>query len=588
MRSKGLGQAMEWVVAAVLCMLLGACGGSGNGDGTGPQPTRRAASLTILAGNNQSWTVGTLLPAPLQVKVNDEGGQPFSGATVTWSVTAGGGSVQFASSTSQADGTASTLWSLGKQVGPNSVTAAVTAVSPVAFSAMALAGPFAEINILVPDPPTETGDITQLNASGSDAFGNPVPLPPLTWASADLAVATVTPGGLLAALNPGSARISATGEAITGSLTLTVNAGTTFTLGTVETVFTYNTDNCYYLDVPDVPARAVRLADGTLMLVAGNDPQNYAMFGADFSSLKKDCSTATLLAYDDFTPQSYQNREWIDSVYRQGSVIHALVHNEYHDPIAPNCLPGNSGAGNPCWYNSITYAVSTNNGHTYTQAASPVHILAPAPELWDPSGTPPPYGYFNPSNLVHASDNYYYSIFIGNRRSGEGGLCVMRTLDLSDPTSWRAWDGSSYNLAMTSPYAGPVPGICALIGVGQLLGPYDSLTFNTYLGKYMLTGITVVGDPLGNYVCGIGYSLSNDFINWTRTRLIRPQYIPGFPPCASPNGTGAVAFVSVIDHADPTINFEQPGSTPYIYYTRFNDLFLNRDLVRVPVTITAH
>ena len=154
---------------------------------------------------------------------------------------------------------------------------------------MALAGPFAEINILVPDPPTETGDITQLNASGSDAFGNPVPLPPLTWASADLAVATVTPGGLLAALNPGSARISATGEAITGSLTLTVNAGTTFTLGTVETVFTYNTDNCYYLDVPDVPARAVRLADGTLMLVAGNDPQNYAMMLNDFSS----CSRTT-------------------------------------------------------------------------------------------------------------------------------------------------------------------------------------------------------------------------------------------------------------------------------------------------------
>jgi hypothetical protein len=97
-----------------------------------------------------------------------------------------------------------------------------------------------------------------------------------------------------------------------------------------------------------------------------------------------------------------------------------------------------------------------------------------------------------------------------------------------------------------------------------------------------------VGDPLGNYVCGIGYSLSPDFINWTRTRLIQPRYIPGFPPCASPNGTGAVAFVSVIDHNDVTINFEQPGATPYIYYTLFNDPFLNRDLVRVPVTIAAH
>ena len=141
---------------------------------------------------------------------------------------------------------------------------------------------------------------------------------------------------------------------------------------------------------------------------------------------------------------------------------------------------------------------------------------------------------------------------------------------------------------MPSPYAGPAPGICALIGVGQLLGPYDSLTFNTYLNKYMITGVTVFGDPLGNYVCGIGYSLTSDFINWTRTRLIQPRYIPGFAPCTSPNGTGAVAFVSVIDHADSTINFEQPSATPYIYYTLFNSPGLNRDLVRVPVTITAH
>jgi len=586
MKTKRLGQAVQQLVVAILCTFLAACG---NGNQIEPpQPTRHAASLTILAGNNQSATVGTLLTAPLQVKVNDEVGQPFSGATVTWSVTAGGGSVQFASSTSQADGTARVQWTLGTQAGLNSITAAVTGVSPAAFSATALAGPFASINIFVPGPPTETGDMTQLNASGSDAFGNPVPLPPITWASADPAVATITPGGLLAALNPGSARISATGGVITGSLTLTVNAGITFTLGAVETVFAYNTDNCYYLDVPDVPAHPVRLADGTLMLVAGNDPQNYAMFGADFSSLKKDCSTPTLLAHDDTTPQSYQNREWIASVYRQDSVIHALVHNEYHDPFAPNCLPGNTGAGNPCWYNSITYAVSTDNGHTYTQAPSPAHILAPAPELWDPSGTPPPYGYFNPTNVVHGPDNYYYSIFIGNRRSGQGGLCVMRTQDLSDPNTWRSWDGSSYSLPMTSPYAGPAPGICALIGVGQLLGPYDSLTFNTYLGKYMLAGITILGDPLGNYVCGIGYSLSSDFINWTRTRLIQPRYLPGFPPCISPNGAGAVAYVSVIDHADPTINFEQPGSTPYIYYTLFNDPFLNRDLVRVPVTITAH
>jgi len=589
MRTNGFRQVTKLLAIAGLCSLLPGCGGGGRGSEPPPtQPARHAASVSIVAGNNQSATVGTALPAPLVIKVNDQAGQPFSGVTVTWNVTAGDGSLQGASSITATDGTSSAQWTLGTQAGSNSATAAVTGISPASFAATGVESTLSSIAIVVPTPATETGDMPQLSAVGADAFGNPVPVPPLTWTSADPNIATVTPGGLLSALNPGSARISATDGQLSGSLTLTVNPGTTFTLGAVETVITYNTDNCYFLDVPDVPAHAVRLADGSLTLVAGNDPQTFAMFGADFSSLQKDCSKPTLLSHLDATPQSYQNREWIHSVYREGAIIHALVHNEYHDPFSPSCSPGNDGAGNPCWYNSITYAVSTDDGHTYTQAASPGHILAPAPELWDPAGTPPPYGYFNPSNIVHAQDNYYYSIFIGNRRSGVGGLCVMRSSTLSDPTSWRAWDGTGFNLTMTSPYPSPAPGICALIGVGQLLGPYGSLTYNTYLGKYMLTGITIVGDPQGSYVCGIGYSLTSDFINWTRTRLIRPQYIPGFPACASPDGTGAVAYPSVIDHADATVNFERPGQTPYLYYTRFNDPFLNRDLVRVPVTITVH
>ncbi len=586
MRANGFGQATKLLFVAGLCSLLPGCGGDGSGSES--HPARRAARVSIVAGNNQSATVGTPLPASLVIEVDDQAGQPFAGATVTWNVTAGGGSLQLASGVTGTDGTSSAQWTLGTQVGSNSVTAAVGSLSPASFAATGIAGPLSSISIVMPAPPPETGDMTQLSAVGADAFGNPVPLPPLTWASADPNIATVTPGGLLSALSAGSARISAVTGGVSGSLTLTVNAGITFAFGAEETVFTYNTDNCYFLDLPDVPAHAVRLADGSLMLVAGNDPQTFAMFGADFSSLQKDCSKPTLLSHLDSTPESYQNREWIHSVYREGGVIHALVHNEYHDPIAPSCSPGNDGAGNPCWYNSITYAVSTDDGHTYSQAASPGHILAPAPELWDPTGTPPPYGYFNPSNIVHAQDNYYYSIFIGNRRSGEGGLCVMRSQTLSDPASWRAWDGAGFNLTMTSPYAGPVPGICALIGIGQLLGPYGSLTYNTYLAKYMLTGVTIVGDPQGGFVCGMGYSLTSDFINWTRTRLIRPQYLPGFPPCASPDGTGAVAYPSIIDHADATVNFEQPGRTPYIYYTRFNDPFLNRDLVRVPVTVTVH
>jgi hypothetical protein len=47
-------------------------------------------------------------------------------------------------------------------------------------------------------------------------------------------------------------------------------------------------------------------------------------------------------------------------------------------------------------------------------------------------------------------------------------------------------------------------------------------------------------------------------------------------------------YPSIIDHNDTTANFEVAGRTPYLYFTRFNDPYLDRDLVRVPMTITVH
>src|SRR5262249_2913854 len=276
-------------------------------------------------------------------------------------------------------------------------------------------------------------------------------------------VATVTSAGFLAVLNVGSVSISAGSGAIIGSLPLNINTGITFAFGREETVFTWVTDSCESLDVPDVPAHAVRLADGTLTLADGDAPRNYAMFGADFSSLHRNCGVA-LASDDDATGQSYDNQEWIHSVYREGSIIHALIHNEYHDPVSPNCSPGNSSPGNPCWYNSISYASSVDGGHTFTHVTPPGHVVAPPPIRWDPQGPPPPHGYFNPSNIVLRQDGFYYSMFMAiDRAATQQGLCVMRTKTLNDPASWRAWDGSGFNLQMTDPYTGPPAAICSIV-----------------------------------------------------------------------------------------------------------------------------
>jgi len=446
----------------------------------------------------------------------------------------------------------------------------------------------ASITIAPPGTPLETGDLLQLSASAADVDGNPLPLPSLVWTSSDAGIARVTADGFLVALGPGDVSISAASGKVVGTLPLTINAGITFSFGTEETVFTWLTDQCEALDVPDAPAHALRLADGSLLLIDGHESGNYVMAGTGFSSLRKRCSP-TLVSHHDPNPESFDNEEWLSGVYRDGGVIYALMHNEYHDPFAPNCT--SASWPDICWYNSVTSAISVDSGLTFTHAPAPSHAVAPPWLKWDPqstsSSTPPPYGYFNPANIVQGQDSFYYSIFMAIDRSSFPGLCLMRTQTLGDPASWRAWDGTGFNLQMTSPYTGPAPARCATVENPSDLMSEPTLTYNTYLGKYMIVGTTRVGGP-SEFVCGSGYSLSSDLINWTPRRLVRVAYLTESSPCPPPGGETGIAYPSIIDHNDPTVNFERPGRTPYLYYTRFNDSGLNRDLVRVSVMITAH
>lgn len=125
------GRTFGWVVMA---MLVVGCGD----DTTQPEDDTR---VVVQSGDNQSQTVGQALPSPVVVRVS-RGGANVDGATVSWSVTAGGGSVAPASSTTGADGLASATWTLGPSAGGNTLEASVAGAdgSPVSFSATAEAG----------------------------------------------------------------------------------------------------------------------------------------------------------------------------------------------------------------------------------------------------------------------------------------------------------------------------------------------------------------------------------------------------------------------------------------------------------------
>ena len=93
-----------------------------------------ADALVKVSGDDQSGTPGNALASPFVVEVQDEDGEPLAGHTVTFAVTAGGGSLSETSATADEDGRAQTTLTLGSAPGVNSVEASVTGVDPVTFS----------------------------------------------------------------------------------------------------------------------------------------------------------------------------------------------------------------------------------------------------------------------------------------------------------------------------------------------------------------------------------------------------------------------------------------------------------------------
>lgn len=98
---------------------------------------RPATQVIALSGSGQSAIGGALLPQPLIARILDATGGVVPGATVTFSVTSGGGSVQTPTVLSDANGQASTTWRLGATAGTQTVSASVTGATPATFTATA-------------------------------------------------------------------------------------------------------------------------------------------------------------------------------------------------------------------------------------------------------------------------------------------------------------------------------------------------------------------------------------------------------------------------------------------------------------------
>ncbi len=174
---------------------LAACGGN---DVVLPND-RLAAKIVTARGDNQAGTVGGALADSAVVRVTDAKEQPVSGQTVSFSVVSGGGSVSPTMATTDANGLASTRWTLGGVAGAQQIKAQATgngAPANVSVLVNASAGASAATAIALVAGDNQTGTAgspltDSLVVKATDTDGNPVAGAAVQW--------TVTGGGTVSA-----------------------------------------------------------------------------------------------------------------------------------------------------------------------------------------------------------------------------------------------------------------------------------------------------------------------------------------------------------------------------------------------------
>ncbi|MGH7695767.1 MAG: Ig-like domain-containing protein, partial [Gemmatimonadaceae bacterium] len=196
------------LISLGLAAVASACGGGGDGGG-GPSGPAAVASVQISASAT-TLEVGSTLPT--SVTLTDASGKVLSGRSVTYQ----------SSATNIA-----TVDAIGTVTGvaPGAVT--ITATSEGKSGALALTVTPVAVNSVTIDqrtPSIKQGESATLTAKTFDFLGREVTGRTITWSSASASIATVTSGGIVTGVTPGSVFIRAESEGKRDSVSLRVRS----------------------------------------------------------------------------------------------------------------------------------------------------------------------------------------------------------------------------------------------------------------------------------------------------------------------------------------------------------------------------
>jgi hypothetical protein len=358
------------------------------------------------------------------------------------------------------------------------------------------------------------------------------------------------------------------GSPVAADLTVTVSGPTVDVWGAVNTLH-----KCGFIDVPDIPARAFVDDKGVTKMIVG-DTYYHHMSGPSILNQTRECAYAFNQTADP-DPSHFAGDEFLDSsiAFDNGTVI-SLIHTEY-----PGNVYNNTGPDAPmctihpyptCWTVSIGLAISHDWGATWKHARPPPHhLVAAVPYGYNQSQLA--YGWGDPSNIVKSPKDGLYYVAIWNRNQvglQAPGICMMRTGDLMDPASWRAWDGTDYTVSLdASPYS-MKPGtqsehICTVTnlpaGDTKTGCAPAGMVWSDYLKKFVVT--------LG---CGghFKYATSDDLISWSATRVLDVKHN------LAPNISKMVVDMNYPTFMDPNApkafgdkNYYTIGQSAYLFWS---------------------
>jgi hypothetical protein len=216
------------LVLALFAAIGGAACSKDSTTPTTPGPTTATQIYTLVldTGMVDSAKATVATAVPVRVKLT-KSGAVAPGAAVTWNVVSGHGTLSATSSTTNAAGIATVLWTLGDTAGINGITAA-SSDAALTFRALGTAGPVTALAKVTSDSSAVvTGASIPLTVRTTDKFGNGVSGAVVRWtATAGAFTTTSTTSGTSG--NAQTVFTPATKGTYTVSATLTGGATVTF------------------------------------------------------------------------------------------------------------------------------------------------------------------------------------------------------------------------------------------------------------------------------------------------------------------------------------------------------------------------